>query len=85
MTNRHNLLRNAVHEACRQASLSVPLEAGGGVGRDKALTCPTDVPVSNPSGSAYDITITSPQSFWKREFQQDQQPKQQGYVNTVLI
>ena len=36
MTNRHNLLRNAVYEACRQASLSVCLEAGGGLGKDKA-------------------------------------------------
>ena len=63
MTNRHNLLRNAVHEACHQASLSVRLEAGGGLGKDKALTHPADVLVSNPSGSAsaaYDITVTSP-------------------------
>ena len=52
MTNRHNLLRNAVYEACRQASLSVRLEAGGGLGKDKALTRPADVLVSNPSGSA---------------------------------
>ena len=63
VTNRHNLLRNAVYEACRQASLSVRLEAGGGLGMDKALTRPADVLVSNPSGSAsaaYDITVTSP-------------------------
>ena len=51
MTNRHNLLHNAVYEAC-QASLSVRLEAGGGLGKDKALTRPADVLVSNPSGSA---------------------------------
>ena len=63
MTNRHNLLRNAVYEACCQASLSVRLEAGGGLGKDKALTHPADVLVSNPSGSAsaaYDTTVTSP-------------------------
>ena len=63
MTNRHNLLRNAIYEACRQASLSVRLEVGGGLGRDKALTRPADILVSNPSGSAsaaYDITVTSP-------------------------
>ena len=63
VTNRYNLLRNAVHEACRQASLSVRLEADGGLGKDKALTRPADVLVSNPSGSAsaaYDITVTSP-------------------------
>ena len=91
VTKRHNLLRNAVYEACCQASLSVRLEAAGGLGKDKALTRPADVLVSNPSGSAsaaYDITVTSPliylipQLFWKREFQQDQQPKQQRYVNT---
>ena len=52
VTNCHNLLRNAVYEACRQASLSVCLEAGGGLGKDKALTRPADVLVSNPSGSA---------------------------------
>ena len=36
---------------------------GGGLGRDKALTRPADILVSNPSGSAsaaYDITVTSP-------------------------
>ena len=63
VTNCHNLLRNAVYEACRQASLSVRLEVGGGLGRDKALTRPADILVSNPSGSAsaaYDITVTSP-------------------------
>ena len=63
MTNRHNLLYNAVYEACHQASLSVRLEAGGGLGKDKALTRPADILVSNPSGSAsaaYDITVTSP-------------------------
>ena len=62
MTNRHNLLRNAAYEACRQASLSVRLEAGGGLGKDNALTSPADILVSNPSGSAsaaYDITVTS--------------------------
>ena len=61
--NRHNLLCNAVYEACRQASLSVRLEAGSGLGKDKALTCPADVLISNPSGSAsaaYNITVTSP-------------------------
>ena len=61
MTNRHNLLRNAIYEACRQASLSVRLEVGGGLGRDKALTRPADILVSNPSGSAstaYDIPVT---------------------------
>ena len=45
------------------ASLSVRLEVGGGLGRDKALTRPADILVSNPSGSAsaaYDITVTSP-------------------------
>ncbi|KAL5471147.1 hypothetical protein EMCRGX_G029230 [Ephydatia muelleri] len=31
VTNRHNLLRNAIYEACRQASLSVRLEVGGGL------------------------------------------------------
>ena len=59
MTNRHNLLRNAVYKA----SLSVCLEAGGGSGKDKALTCPADILVSNPSGSgsaAFDITVISP-------------------------
>ena len=63
MTNCHNLLHNAVYEACRQASLSVHLEAGGGLGKDKALTHPADVLVSNYSGSAsaaYYITVTSP-------------------------
>ena len=63
MTNCHNLLCNAVYEACRQASLSVRLEAGGGLDKDKALTRPADILVSNPSGSAsaaYDITVTSP-------------------------
>ena len=63
MTNRHNLLPNAVYEAYSQASLSVRLEAGGGLGKDKALTHPADILVSNPSGSAsaaYDITVTSP-------------------------
>ncbi|KAL5516534.1 hypothetical protein EMCRGX_G001894 [Ephydatia muelleri] len=63
VTNRHNLLRNAIYEACHQASLSVRLEVGGGLGRDKALTRPADILVSNPSGSAsaaYDITVTSP-------------------------
>ena len=55
--NRHNLLRNAVYGACRQASLSVRLKAGGGLGKDKALTRPADVLVSNPSGS---VTVTSP-------------------------
>ena len=63
MTNHHNLLRNAAYEACHQASLSVRLEAGGGLGKDKALTRPADVLVSNPNGSAsaaYDITVTSP-------------------------
>ena len=63
VTNRHNLLRNAVYEACHQASLSVRLEAGGGLGKVKALTRPADVLVSSPSGSAsaaYDITVTSP-------------------------
>ena len=60
VTHRHNPLRNAVHEAGRQASLSVRLEAGGCLGKDKALTRPADVLVSNPSGSAsaaYDITV----------------------------
>ena len=52
------LLRNAVYEACRQASLSVCLEAGGGLGKDKALTRPADVLVSNPSGSA-SLPLTS--------------------------
>ena len=59
VTNCHNLLRNAVYEA----SLSVRLEAGGGLGKDKALNRPADILVSNPSGSAsaaYDITVTSP-------------------------
>ncbi|KAL5487427.1 hypothetical protein EMCRGX_G020024 [Ephydatia muelleri] len=54
---------NSFFEACRLASLSVRLEAGGGLGKDKALTRPADVLVSNPSGSAsaaYDITVTSP-------------------------
>ena len=43
--------------------MSVRLEAGGGLGKDKALTRPADLLVSNPSGSAsaaYDITVTSP-------------------------
>ena len=46
-----------------QAYLSVRLKVGGGLGRDKALTRPADILVSNPSGSAsaaYDITVTSP-------------------------
>ena len=63
MTNRHNLLRNTVYEACHQTSLSVCLEAGDGLGKDKALTRPADVLVSNSSGSAsatYDITVTLP-------------------------
>ena len=37
--------------------------AGGGLGKDKALTRPADILVSIPSGStsaAYDITVTSP-------------------------
>ena len=43
--------------------MSVRLEVGGGLGRDKALTRPADILVSNLSGSAsaaYDITVTSP-------------------------
>ena len=85
MTNRHNLLRNAVYEACRQASLSVRLEAGGGLGKDKALTRPADVLVSNLLVLRMTLLLPHcliPQLFWKREFQQDQQPKQQRCVNT---
>ena len=91
VTNRHNLSCNAVYETCRQASLSVRLEAGGGLGKDMALTRPSDILVSNPSGSAsaaYDITVTSPlipQLFWKREFQQVQQPKQQRCVSILSM
>ena len=87
VTNRHNLLRNAVYEACRQASLSVRLEAGGGLGKDKALTRPADILVSNPVVLLVLLTISllphrlTPQLFWKREFQQVQQPKQQRCVN----
>eukprot|EP00731_Ephydatia_muelleri_P029877 Em0021g400a len=54
---------NPFYEAYSQASLSVRLEAGGGLGKDKAFTHPADILVSNPSGSAsaaYDITVTSP-------------------------
>ena len=71
VTNRHNLLRNAVYEACRQASLSVCLEACGNLGKDKALTRPADVLVSNPSGSAsaaYDISVTSPLNLGSGSF-----------------
>ena len=63
MTNQHNLLHNAIYEACHLASLSVHFKAGGGLGKNKALTRPADILVSNPSGSAcaaYDITVTSP-------------------------
>ena len=50
-------------QSCCQASLSVCLEAGGGLGKDKTLTHPADILVSNPRGSAsaaYGITVTSP-------------------------
>ena len=51
VTNRHNLLYNAVYEACHQASLSVRLDASSGLGKDKVrltlaqLTCWSLTPV----------------------------------------
>ena len=62
--------------------------AGGGLGKDKALTRPADVLVSNPSGSAsaaYDITVTSPLNpsiILEAGVSAGSAAKQQRYVNT---
>ena len=62
--------------------MSVHLETGGGLGKDKAHThLYTDTLVFNPSGSAsaaYDIPL--PHHKW--EFQQVQQPWQLKYEST---
>ena len=63
VTNRHNMLRNALFSTFRHASLSAHLEVGCGWGLDKSNTRPADILVSNWDGSAsaaFDISVTSP-------------------------
>ena len=52
VTNRHNMLRNALFSTFRRASLSAHLEVGCGWGLDKSNTRPADILVSNRDGSA---------------------------------
>ena len=47
VTNRHNMLRNALFSTFRHASLSAHLEVGCGWGLDKSNTRPADILVSN--------------------------------------
>ena len=63
VTNRHNMLRNALFSTFRHASLSFHLEVGCGWGLDKSNTRLADILVSSWDGSAsaaFDISVTSP-------------------------
>ena len=60
---RHNHLRDIVADFCRQAHLSVRVEAGYGLSSDHSNTRPADVLVQGwdrGSPAALDITVTSP-------------------------
>ena len=63
MVTRHNCLRDFFVEFCRQAHLSVRVEAGFGLSRVQRNTRPADVLVQDwvrGSSTAIDITVTSP-------------------------
>ena len=63
MVIRHNQLRDIVADYCRQAHLSVRVEAGYGLSSDHSNTRPADVLVQGwdrGSPAALDITVTSP-------------------------
>ncbi|KAL5515417.1 hypothetical protein EMCRGX_G000578 [Ephydatia muelleri] len=63
VVTRHNRLRDIFVEFCRQAHLSVRVEAGFGLSRVQRKTRPADVLVQDwvrGSPAAIDITVTSP-------------------------
>ena len=61
---RHNTLHNAIFDFCKRALLNPKLEAGTGLGHERRLTRPADIPIPNWSTSdkpaAIDVLITSP-------------------------
>ena len=61
---RHNTLRNAIFDFCKQALLNPKLEAGAGLGHERRLIRPADILIPSWSTSdkpaAIDVSITSP-------------------------
>eukprot|EP00731_Ephydatia_muelleri_P004515 Em0002g691a len=81
VVTRHNRLRDIFVEFCRQAHLSVRVEAGFGLSRVQRNTRPADVLVQDwvrGSPAAIDITVTSPLTPAMLAHQQGQQPMQQN-------
>ena len=71
---RHNHLRDTLHHLFKRALYNPKLEAGSGLGHDQKQSRPADILVNNwginGKPAAFDLSVSSPLKFPKRDTQQ---------------